>query len=107
MRRDLNWRSSELICWLTADCVILLIWAALVKLSLSARSQKILRLSICIRQVNLPSTPDASQHRGSLRGQGLFDLEKQILAGERLLQIAGVVLFLVGPDVTAGTEDAD
>ena len=44
----LELRSSELICWLTADWVTLLICAALVKLSVSARSQKTLRLSICI-----------------------------------------------------------
>src|SRR5207244_2464720 len=31
----------------------LLIWAALVKLSVSARSQKTLRLSICIRTMNI------------------------------------------------------
>src|ERR1041385_7835312 len=52
MRRDLNCRSSELICWLTADWVTSLIWAALVKLSVSARSQKTLRDSICIRRWN-------------------------------------------------------
>jgi hypothetical protein len=40
--------SSELICWLTADCVTLLICAALVKLSVSAKSQNTLRLSICM-----------------------------------------------------------
>jgi hypothetical protein len=48
MSSDLKMRSSELICWLTADWVTLLICAALVKLSVSARSQKTLRLSICI-----------------------------------------------------------
>ena len=45
--------SSELICWLTADCVIWLIRAALVKLRLSARSQKTRKLSICISPVKL------------------------------------------------------
>src|SRR5205823_575186 len=34
--------------WLMADCVTLLIWAALVKLSVSAKSQNIFKLSICI-----------------------------------------------------------
>jgi len=48
----LNSRSSELICWLTADCVTLLICAAFVKLSVSAKSQNTFRLSICIRTRN-------------------------------------------------------
>jgi len=51
--------SSEfvLICWLTADWVTPLIWAALVKLSLSAKSMKTLRLSICIRTRNTILVP--------------------------------------------------
>jgi len=44
MSSDLNWRSSALICWLTADCVTLLTWAALVKLSVSVRSQNTFKL---------------------------------------------------------------
>src|SRR5690242_15887001 len=51
MSRDLNSRSSELICWLTADWVTPLIWAALVKLSVSAKSQNTFRLSICISRI--------------------------------------------------------
>src|SRR5947207_8428968 len=51
MSKDLNRRSSELICWLTADWVTPLICAALVKLSVSARSQKTFRLSICIWKI--------------------------------------------------------
>jgi len=41
MSSDLKLRSNALICWLTADWVTLLICAALVKLSVSARSQKL------------------------------------------------------------------
>src|ERR1019366_8372881 len=49
---DLKRRSSELICWLTADWVTQLTCAALVKLSVSARSQKTFKLSICISQLH-------------------------------------------------------
>src|SRR5439155_11571040 len=45
----LNCRSSELICWLTADWVMLLICAVLVKLSVSAKSQNTFNVSICMR----------------------------------------------------------
>src|ERR1035438_3818286 len=51
MSSDLNSRSSELICWLTADWVTPLICAALVKLSVSARSQNTFKLSICISSI--------------------------------------------------------
>src|SRR5580698_3489572 len=51
MSSDLKVRSSELICWLTADWVTWLICAALVKLSVSTRSQKTFKLSICIRAI--------------------------------------------------------
>src|SRR5215510_2715971 len=53
MSKDLKTRSRELICWLTADWVTWLICAALVKLSVSAKSQKTFRLSICIRPLNI------------------------------------------------------
>src|SRR5437868_13498964 len=83
VRSDLNWRSSELICWLTADCVTLLICAALVKLSVSARSQNTLRLSICTKQLNRKENSastgrwDAAEHelhfhQQFLRGEGLL-----------------------------------
>src|SRR5258706_13404013 len=49
MSRDLNCRSRELICWLTADWVMLLICAVLVKLSVSAKSQNTFNVSICMR----------------------------------------------------------
>src|SRR5690242_18516626 len=55
MSSDLKILSKELICWLTADWVTPLICAALVKLSLSAKSQKTFRLSICIREMNTKS----------------------------------------------------
>src|ERR1035437_8156008 len=61
MRSDLNSRSSELICWLTADWVTPLIWAALVKLCVSARSQKTFKLSICISGLNLKSGRASTQ----------------------------------------------
>ncbi|MEJ0090454.1 MAG: hypothetical protein WDM80_12020 [Limisphaerales bacterium] len=43
-------RSSAVICWETADCVTPLICAALVKLSVSVKSQNIFKLSICMNQ---------------------------------------------------------
>src|SRR5436190_16703305 len=48
MSNDLNCRSRAAICWLTADWVTPLIWPVFVKLSVSARSQKIFKFSICI-----------------------------------------------------------
>src|SRR5687767_9792894 len=60
MSSDLNCRSNELICWLTADCVTLLICAARVKLSVSAKSQNIFRLSIC-----MPSREISKAYKGS------------------------------------------
>src|SRR5829696_3931372 len=48
MSNDLNWRSRAAICWLTADWVTPLIWPVFVKLSVSAKSQKIFKFSICI-----------------------------------------------------------
>src|ERR1051325_9729043 len=74
--RDLNWRSNELICWLTADCVTWLICAALVKLSVSARSQKTFRLSICISMVHMRTEP-ASQLM--FFGKCAFDFNQQLL----------------------------
>src|SRR5208282_5423592 len=52
MRSELKCFSNELIAWLTADWLTPLICAALVKLSVSARSQKTLRLSKCIMALN-------------------------------------------------------
>src|SRR5438876_12122239 len=57
MSSDLKVFSSELTCWLTADWVTWLICAAFVKLSVSAKSQKTLRLSICISRTNTPGDP--------------------------------------------------
>ena len=47
-RRRLNLSSSERICWLTADCVMKFRSAASEKLCKSTRSQKTLRVSMCI-----------------------------------------------------------
>src|SRR2546430_9092812 len=71
MRSDLNCRSSELICWLTADWVTWLICAALVKLSVSARSQKTLRLSICMGEFKSKSAT-ASTKRRAVGARGCF-----------------------------------
>src|SRR6185436_12347064 len=90
MSRDLNWRSSELICWLTADWVTPLIWAALVKLSVSARSQKTLRLSICTRGLN--RNPRRASTGGCFRREDVFDLHQQFLGRERFLQISGLLV---------------
>ena len=38
--------------------------------------------------------------------QGLFDLEEQVLAGERLLQVGSDVALAGWPDVAAGAKDA-
>src|SRR6185436_15962312 len=90
MSSDLNRRSRELICWLTADWVTPLIWADLVKLSVSAKSQKTFRLSICIRALN---RKPAAASTGRWRVEGLFDPPEQLLGGERLLQEGSLFLF--------------
>jgi hypothetical protein len=113
--RDLNWRSRELICWLTADWVTLLIWAALVKLSVSARSQKTLKLSICIPSLNaknrimstyVPNKLDKRDYKVLLLRQHLFDFAQQVLGGERLLQISLLLLRVGRTDVPAGPNNA-
>src|SRR3954462_12350136 len=98
MSRDLNTLSREEICWRTADCVTPLICAALVKLSVSARSQNTLRLSICIEPIQ-PYGAGSVNHR-RLRREQLLDARKQLLARERLLEIRGLILLTRGPDVT-------
>src|SRR5208337_976065 len=102
MSSDLNVRSSELICWLTADCVTLLIWAALVKLSVSAKSQNTFKLSTCIRLLKPEKRIMSTYHSQDLLGlfgggrlgpgralgpigQGVFDGAEEVLAGEGLL----------------------
>src|ERR1044072_6736874 len=102
MRRDLKIRSSELICWLTADWVTPLICAALVKLSVSARSQKTFRLSICIWKIEYANKAAQSTDVGSRMGDHLFHLHEQFLAGERLLQIHRIIRPASGRHVAAG-----
>src|SRR3954471_20215139 len=103
MSSDLNCRSRELICWLTADCVTLLICAALVKLSVSARSQNTLRLSICTKQLNRKENSastgrwDAAEHE--------LHFHQQFLRGERLLQVGRFLVATARPDVTARAHD--
>src|ERR1035438_7816006 len=91
MRSDLNSRSSELICWLTADWVTPLICAALVKLSVSARSQNTFKLSICISwiksQINLSVNTQ-------ICGDDLFHFGQQFHAREGLPQIGHVRLLV-------------
>ena len=52
MSRALKFFSSALMAWLTADWLTPLIWAAWVKLSVSARSQNTFRLSNCMAGLN-------------------------------------------------------
>src|ERR1035437_3346747 len=91
MSSDLNSRSSELICWLTADWVTPLICAALVKLSVSARSQNTFKLSICISwikpQINLFVNTQICDF-------DLLQFGQQLRAGERFLQIGRRRFFL-------------
>src|SRR5664280_1667760 len=94
MSNDLNSRSSELICWLTADCVTLLIWAALVKLSVSAKSQNTFRLSICISPLNTQWNL-VRQLMFVRECENVLDFGQQFLAGKRLLQVACVVIMIV------------
>src|SRR2546427_10369668 len=103
---DLNWRSNELICWLTADWVTWLICAALVKLSVSARSQKTFRLSICMAALKEKSREASTRAVSRLRQRKHpFDSTQQILAGEGLAQIILVFgVFARRPQVTAGAE---
>src|SRR6185369_4923143 len=82
MSSDLNCRSSELICWLTADWVTPLIWADLVKLSVSAKSQKTFRLSICIRALN--RNPGGAS-TSDWRPEDLLDPPEQIPGRKRLV----------------------
>src|SRR2546427_5234859 len=85
---DLNWRSNELICWLTADWVTWLICAALVKLSVSARSQKTFRLSICMAALKAKSQKASTSAASRLRQRNnVFDFAQQVVARERLAQI--------------------
>ena len=86
IRSDLNWRSSELICWLTADWVMELICAARVKLSVSARSQQIFRLSICMVGKRVGKLLEDRSGLGSGR-ERLFHFAQQVLAGKRFLQV--------------------
>src|SRR5437667_3564954 len=104
---DLNWRSNELICWLTADWVTWLICAALVKLSVSDRSQKTFRLSICMDALKAKSREASTGGVASLRqGNHAFDFPQQILAGERLAQIILVLgVFARRPQITAGAQN--
>src|SRR6516162_9388165 len=99
MSSDLKMRSSELICWLTADCVTLLICAALVKLSVSARSQKTFKLSICIRQVKQNWK---KQSTGLAGRQRQLDFAQQFGAREGLLQVAGAALLVFRQHVATG-----
>src|SRR5947207_1744576 len=107
MSKDLNRRSSELICWLTADWVTWLICAALVKLSVSARSQKTFRLSICMVALKAKSREAlTSAVSGLAQRKHAFDSPQQVLAGEWLAQII-LVLGIFGrrPQVTAGAQN--
>src|SRR5258708_27241482 len=77
MSSDLKVRSSALICWLTADCVTLLICAALVKLSVSARSQKTLRLSICMQSSESKTPLDVNKRAGKPRSSRISLLARK------------------------------
>src|SRR6059036_959356 len=90
MSRDLNCRSNELICWLTADWVTWLMWAALVKLSVSARSQNTFKLSICMGESLLSFAALGHFHRT----EGFLDFAQQLLGRERFLQIIQIILLL-------------
>src|ERR1017187_1792819 len=98
MRSDLNSRSSELICWLTADWVTPLIWAALVKLSVSAKSQNTFRLSICISWIK-PQIYLFVNNRNC--GHGLPHFGQQFHAREGLPQIRRARLFVRRQHVAA------
>src|SRR6266566_2675000 len=107
---DLNWRSNELICWLTADWVTWLICAALVKLSVSARSQKTFRLSICMAALKAKSREASTRVASCLsclrQRKNVFDFAQQVVARERLAQIILVLGVIArGAQVAAGAQN--
>src|SRR6185369_93279 len=102
MSRDLNCRSKELICWLTADWVTWLMWAALVKLSVSARSQNTFKLSICMGSCGRVMGALGHFHRA----ESLLDFAQQLLRRKRLLQIIQIILLLRNTNHRRRTNDA-